>query len=524
MIKKFNSYKLHILFISLLSLNYFLPLLIFGKVTLFYHDTLDSEIVYNHVLGKIFSGNLDGVKLFLNGEIKIEYLRRLFQPFTLFYGFLNTELAYWLTDIILKLTSYFSFYLFTKKTNSSKFVNCLSASLFASINLPTFLGFGMAILPYLAYLCLFKDKIKIKNYLIVIFFGFNSDLVNTIFALPFFFLALLILNKNILEIKKILFIMLAFIFPILLSNSNLILSTFSEVTFHRSEFQKIHFGFYENLLMYFTGLFRIPTEYNWTLLAQLPLTILLMPTFILCIIKREVQSLRIFLLILFVELIRVFLNTGLFTRFYNNYEGLFAQFTYNYIAVILPFLYAILVFILLKKTSNKILIFIVFLSVIVCQLNSSVVPFAKKNILKEQDYRNIYTFDGYYLYSDFKKIKEIVKNQRVLSVGYDPMIAVMNNIYTIDGYHNLYPLDYKIKFRDIISKELEKNLFLKNYYDTWGHRVYAFLNDPEDIEINFAKANKIGANYIISKYKINKAELNLIDKNFESTIYLYKIE
>ena len=115
MIKKFNSYKLHILFISLLSLNYFLPLLIFGKVTLFYHDTLDSEIVYNHVLGKIFSGNLDGVKLFLNGEIKIEYLRRLFQPFALFYGFLNTELAYWLTDIILKLTSYFSFYLFTKK-------------------------------------------------------------------------------------------------------------------------------------------------------------------------------------------------------------------------------------------------------------------------------------------------------------------------------------------------------------------------------------------------------------------------
>jgi len=33
MTKIFNSYKLHIFFISLLSLNYFLPLLIFGKVT-----------------------------------------------------------------------------------------------------------------------------------------------------------------------------------------------------------------------------------------------------------------------------------------------------------------------------------------------------------------------------------------------------------------------------------------------------------------------------------------------------------
>ena len=61
-----------------------------------------------------------------------------------------------------------------------------------------------------------------------------------------------------------------------------------------------------------------------------------------------------------------------------------------------------------------------------------------------------------------------------MSVGLDPMIAVMNDIKVIDGYHNIYPLNYKIKFRKIIEKELEKNNVLKNYYDDWGNRIYAF--------------------------------------------------
>ena len=43
------------------------------------------------------------------------------------------------------------------------------------------------------------------------------------------------------------------------------------------------------------------------------------------------------------------------------------------------------------------------------------------------------------------------------------MIAVKNNIKTIDGYHTLYPLKYKKEFRVIIEKELENNLKLKDY-------------------------------------------------------------
>ena len=95
------------------------------------------------------------------------------------------------------------------------------------------------------------------------------------------------------------------------------------------------------------------------------------------------------------------------------------------------------------KEKSKFLIFTGLVAIFLFQINSSAVPFIKKNLLKEENYRNIYTFNDYYLYEDYLKIKKIVKENRVISVGLDPLIAVMNNISVIDGYHSLYPLSYK---------------------------------------------------------------------------------
>ena len=57
---------------------------------------------------------------------------------------------------------------------------------------------------------------------------------------------------------------------------------------------------------------------------------------------------------------------------------------------------------------------------------------------------------------EYLEIKKIVKDNRVLSVSLDPMVAVMNDINVIDGYHTLYPLKYKKEFRKIIQEELKK--------------------------------------------------------------------
>ena len=119
----------------------------------------------------------------------------------------------------------------------------------------------------------------------------------------------------------------------------------------------------------------------------------------------------------------------------------------------------------------------------------------------------------------------MVNNSRTISIGLDPMTAVMNNIKVIDGYHNIYPLNYKIKFRKIIEKELEKNLVLKNYYDDWGCRVYAFYSDKNNIDLNFQSAKTLGADYVISKFPIKNNDLKIIcsECNNSDDIFLYEI-
>tara|TARA_E500000178_G_C16987085_1_gene738841 strand:- start:1063 stop:1611 length:549 start_codon:yes stop_codon:yes gene_type:complete len=175
-----------------------------------------------------------------------------------------------------------------------------------------------------------------------------------------------------------------------------------------------------------------------------------------------------------------------------------------------------------KKKRN--LTYLIFIPLILFQINSNIVPFTKKNIYKIKDYRNIYTFNDYYMVDDYLKIRKIVQKNRVATIGYDPLIAAFNGLPVIDGYHALYPLEYKKKFYKIINDELNKNKELNSYYQNWGSRVYLFINDENNIEIDFFEAKMVGAKYIISKYKLNSLNLNLIKDDFKRKIFLYEIK
>ena len=107
------------------------------------------------------------------------------------------------------------------------------------------------------------------------------------------------------------------------------------------------------------------------------------------------------------------------------------------------------------------------------------------------------------------------------------MVSVFHNIKVIDGYHSIYPLQYKKKFRKIIEKELEKDPIYKKYYDNYGSRVYSTLYSPKDpfnIELNFKEAKKLGASFVISKYQINSKYLKLVHGNcIKDNFCLYRI-
>ena len=144
----------------------------------------------------------------------------------------------------------------------------------------------------------------------------------------------------------------------------------------------------------------------------------------------------------------------------------------------------------------------------------------------DQNFKSKYTFEGYYDFENYKYIKSLVGDSRTISIDLDPMVAVMNNIKVIDGYHNLYPLNYKLKFRKIIEKQLDYYQPLKKYYDDWGARVYTFVEDPEIIRIDFLQAKFLGSEYVISKYSISNQMLESICEkcNNSSELFLYKIK
>ena len=106
------------------------------------------------------------------------------------------------------------------------------------------------------------------------------------------------------------------------------------------------------------------------------------------------------------------------------------------------------------------------------------------------------------------------------------MVAAMNGIKVIDGYHNLYPLSYKKKFRKIIEKQLDYYEYWEKYYSDWGSRVYTFAYDPDVMKINFNEAKDLGADYVISKYSISNETLLTICENCDNSkeLFLYKIK
>ena len=108
-IKKDES-SVHFIFIFILSLYYLIPYFSVGQLITRPYDILDSGVVYNHIIGKIYRGDIESINLFLGGEIKWYFLKRILQPLILLYAFFETEVAYWLTDILIKVIYYVSFF------------------------------------------------------------------------------------------------------------------------------------------------------------------------------------------------------------------------------------------------------------------------------------------------------------------------------------------------------------------------------------------------------------------------------
>ena len=77
--------NLHITALIIFSSYYLLSLLLFNSVVLYPHDNLEINTVYNHIISKIYRGDLNSFKLFLSGEFKWFYLDKVLYPINFFH-------------------------------------------------------------------------------------------------------------------------------------------------------------------------------------------------------------------------------------------------------------------------------------------------------------------------------------------------------------------------------------------------------------------------------------------------------
>jgi len=560
--------KIHLIFLSVISLYYLVPYLIVGQFLLDPNDILDNEIVFNNIIGKIYNGNFESVDAFLAGEIQWFFLRRILQPLTVLYAFFNSETAFWITDIIVRLIAYILFFKLSKKLNCSNFNSALISCFFAS-TIITHFGLGIASMPYLIYLLINNKNLKLKHYFIITLIGLNTDLAYDLFIIPLvYFISLIFIPSfqkyNYKKFFKISLTLLLFIF---LSNSNLIYAQMFFGPFHRAEWVLETHSMSFNINELFSRFFSLPKFQNPYFFYSLPSSIFIFSITLMGLLSKNKKTYAVLLVIFFILLVNFLLNVEFINQIRVSSLGVFKTINWNNVEYALPVMYALLFVSLnnlkiLKKV--KYLIYpIIFFSIITLQLKTSVVPIGKylfsfenlseqnKNSLRESfhkqkyntlikdifkfkknnknnlntNFKSKYAFKGYYDYKNYKYIKSLVGNNRTISINLDPMVAVMNNIKVIDGYHNLYPLSYKAKFRKIIQEQLEHYEEMKKYYDNWGSKVYTFVSDPNIIKINFTEAKLLGAEYVISKYPISDQILELVCDNCNNStnLFLYKI-
>ena len=164
------------------------------------------------------------------------------------------------------------------------------------------------------------------------------------------------------------------------------------------------------------------------------------------------------------------------------------------------------------------------------------------------------SFRDYYAIGVMDQVKEFLCREtgqtqeayRVVSLGIDPAAALYHGFYCLDGYSNNYPLEYKHTFRKILSPELEKSDYLREYFDAWGNRCYLFSSETmgyytvekngfwfQNYELDTDALRAMGGKYLLSAaYILNAQEqgLKLLwEEPFETEdsyyrIFVYEVE
>ena len=557
--------------------NYFIPLIVlssyylfsiifFGDLVFRIHDNLEVGPVYKKVIQDIYTKSLESYKILLSGEYRWYFLEELLYPVNFFYFILKLKNFIILEEFLKKIFSYWSFYILSKKITNKKIHSSLVAILYCSlVNSYSYnVGYALVFLPYLFYFLNFKKRISFKNYLIIFLIGLNSSIVHDyLVVLSLIPLTIFLNYNNSLKLKNFINFFILFTIACVISNLQIFISVFVE-DLHRQDFLKP--SFFDNFFSQINIVLNFFINQKNSSIFFLFKGIIYSSIFFISILLKNSKTYKVILFIFIIFFFNIFFGSNLIEFIFNDHFTFLKGYNFTRIVRVFPFLFCLLLLFNFKLINNTKVKKIYILFFFTCSFFlQSMIPIKEylnlilknqiaqttylkaKALLASKQYLNVAkliieeikhdnlhisffmesekSFDNYYRVNDYREIKKIVENNAVISIGINPMIAAMNEIKIVDGYYNMYPKTYKIKFRKIIEEELDKDPKVKDYFDNWGSRLNIFFKDPKSLSLNYQAAKKLGAYYIISTFKLHNKYLSeeCISCFKTRNLYLYKI-
>lgn len=521
----------------------FVPWFILKEGSVFtIHDQLDETILAYIFNARYLGSGVDVFPEMMGGLNKtgIQPSAILFVPL---YRILKPFIAFLIQYITVVFAGYIGMYLLIKRITESSILAVVVAICFCMLPVQPIYGLAVLGVPLLVYafICLYDKKRIVMAYLTIFFFGVTTHLVligYVVLGAWACYIVYMFFSK-----KRNMHLLYGFLFLLgiyVVTNYSLFVEVFignNQFISHREEFVNYSMPFWESARDMFLNSSQHAESFHKELI--LPICIMLVIDGFI-IRKKSLQEKRIYYaaVLIFVLLVVIALFCGLckaeaVVTWKNSVQGFIRYFQIDRVYFLYPFLwyfeFTLVVCMWWQRFKKMMALNVVIVGLILLPTlllikeNSNL--YMNVNQINNGSYITGYiSWESYYAEDLMKQLDEVIgrdkADYRIVHLGMSPTPSLMYGFYTIDGYSNNYSMEYKHEFREIISKELDKNEYIKVYFDTWGSRCYLFnhiIGDYywlsknenvqfENLEFDMGKMKELGCEYLFSAGEILDAD------------------
>ena len=514
----------------LLVIKYVVPISFAGSIAAPTHDNLDSEVVYSIVAGRFLGGDWAAFDVFLGGTLDWRAFPRTLQPISFIYAMAPPQWAYGATEALLII---FAFFGMRKLLRTLSFhESTLVCACFAFGLSYSSYGAGMALAPLVLSLLISTEIPRRRDLLLVFFVGLNSTFVLHGLFLPAVAIALSVMFRRKIDIRRFAVILGVYVAASLLTSVGLVMLVVEGIPSHREDWAQlpsasplvaILTSSLENILMMgsASSAFLVPVIYSTFALAA-------------AVLARSGLGRSAAVLVGFVFVSMLLREAEPFISTLSG--GMLGSIQWHRFILFAPLLALVLASAVMTFTHKSrvlrgtLIVYLAFAELAGMGIRSSAlvdaVPVAKveqvRALLRADQQQaaigeairaiarihpgdllaGMETWSSHFQNQEYSCARDALLSSqdfnRAVSLGTDPLIAAAHEIPVIDGYHNLYPLDYKRAFRSVIADTLANDSFAAEYFDEWGSRVYTTFGFGGDLNPNWIAATALGATHVIS--------------------------